>query len=522
MAAMPDARWTHDPFKLARACLILFACLIGTALLGKWSGYYDMPSWEEDEFAGRIENGEWDQAFQILKEFLSDDAFTPEDQIAFVHSAAKAWGKHEAGPVLAYLRQHPLSEILVPLWEAAATPPENPEDPQLSLRLASEHLPPPPHAHFALGYWLFQNERWVPAAEAFAREAALQDDSRSREWEISCYYQALDFNSLEKLAAQEAYRPLFYSSLLREMALQRQDWAAFARWLVPAEYEDVQSWALAMAAFTACVWLAICIQIAWSPPWKWQDGLAYAAAFALGVMSTWVTVFWGNWSDRVLELKEPTDSFGTVLFCLIGIGLPEEAFKLACFLPLLPWVLKVNRPLAALMIPAFTGLGFACEENITYLEDSDSLTAVARFVEANFLHLSTTGIAGYNLVRACQNRNSGWDGFFYAFAGVVLAHGLYDAFLMASDLEPFWFVPSGCLVLLAHYFFADVAVTRGRIRHPFSLTATFALGLTLLSGASFHFLMPLEDPWPAFHALGLSLLSSGPLIYMFVRETHEL
>jgi RsiW-degrading membrane proteinase PrsW (M82 family) len=519
---MRVVRWTHEPGKVARVCAGFFALLIATGLLVQQSGLYDAIPTEEEELADLIEVGAWDQATQIFQDVLGDCSQGPEDLIFFTESAGHQWYGHDAAKVLALLEKHSLSEILTPLWLVCSNPPGNPEDPDVALRTLAQQEIPPRYANFALGYWLFQHEHWKPAAEAFAREVLLHEDAYSREWVIHCHYQADDYKNLEVLFSLPEYRPFFHPTLLREMALQRKDWPRVFLWLVPAEYSDPVPWALALGALTACIWSAICLQMALTPSWRGGDLILYVTAFLLGAISTWPTLFWGMWSESELGWNEPSDTMGLALYCIVNIGLPEETLKLLLYLPLIPWVLKQNRPLNTLMVPAFVGLGFACEENIVYLQESDSLTAVVRFIESNFLHLSATGLAGFALTRVFQRGRPSWDEFFYAFGGVILAHGIYDAFVMSEELVEYFFVAPACLVLLAHYYFSELSHLRGSVNQPFSLTATFALGLTLLAGISFHFLLPDYEAGEAFRALGTSLLSSGPLIYMFVREMHEL
>jgi len=47
---------------------------------------------------------------------------------------------------------------------------------------------------------------------------------------------------------------------------------------------------------------------------------------------------------------------------ILGIGLREEFAKLCCLLPLMPLLLRQRSELAALLLSACVGLGFAIEE----------------------------------------------------------------------------------------------------------------------------------------------------------------
>ena len=68
----------------------------------------------------------------------------------------------------------------------------------------------------------------------------------------------------------------------------------------------------------------------------------------------------------------------------------------------------------ALIVASVVGLGFAVGENVDYYQMNQGHSVFGRFVTANFLHLTLTGLVGHALVQAVQGRIH-WEDFLSRF-----------------------------------------------------------------------------------------------------------
>ncbi len=123
--------------------------------------------------------------------------------------------------------------------------------------------------------------------------------------------------------------------------------------------------------------------------------------------------------------------------------------------------------LDVLVCGALVGLGFAAEENLGYLHQGDLSTAMARFLTANFFHMSMTAILAGALDSATNARSSNDDGslqFSQALLTVAAMHGIYDFCLSEHGYEHFVLLDDG-LLPPHRRFLALVSEARRRRKH---------------------------------------------------------
>ncbi|MEM7603691.1 MAG: PrsW family glutamic-type intramembrane protease, partial [Verrucomicrobiota bacterium] len=107
-----------------------------------------------------------------------------------------------------------------------------------------------------------------------------------------------------------------------------------------------------------------------------------------------------------------------------------------------------------LILAALVGLGFAFKENILYFQDGlSSFTAWIRFLTANVLHFSLTGIAGYHLVRMIHRKFHGLENFLFAFIAIVVAHGVYNSVIAIPSLASYSPLTTIFVAAMAYQFF---------------------------------------------------------------------
>ena len=137
-----------------------------------------------------------------------------------------------------------------------------------------------------------------------------------------------------------------------------------------------------------------------------------------------------------------------------------------------------------LVCGAFVGLGFASEENLGYLSDGDLATAMARFLTANFLHMSMTAILAGALDEMVRDGDAGSMRFFsQRLLAVAAMHGVYDFCLSSHAYGDLSYFAMAVFLLLARWFLTDVSWARAKERAaPPYLLETFATGMAIVVG----------------------------------------
>lgn len=256
----------------------------------------------------------------------------------------------------------------------------------------------------------------------------------------------------------------------------------------------------------------------------WRMGIIAAGALLLGWISTVPTLACMDWLDTRFNLSEGTDFLSAFLYQLFSVGLREELCKLLLFTPLLILVLRNNRELEALILGALVGLGFALEENITYyVLYQHSGVAVSRFVSANFLHFTLTGVTALALTRALRDPRTWGVDFLQTLIFAISLHGLYNALLSRpvpgfGDMSYFsGSVLAGC----AYLFFREVHTLSPLPRGGLSRTAVFCWGFCLLCLLEL-LLATLTLPFDsALYIIGQSALSGVFTGYIFIHQVRE-
>ncbi len=178
-----------------------------------------------------------------------------------------------------------------------------------------------------------------------------------------------------------------------------------------------------------------------------------AVSLALGFLSASLTVFcvFLQEIERNFIFNPEASAVSQLIYFVAGVGLREEGLKLLCFLPVGLIVAKRRNPLEALLLAGVTGLGFAFHENIDYFRSVEGKASIwARFLTANALHFSLTGVAGFALYRMLLRKGRGWEDLLLTFLVVVAAHGFYDALLLMPKLESY--APLGFLLIAIYAY----------------------------------------------------------------------
>jgi RsiW-degrading membrane proteinase PrsW (M82 family) len=323
--------------------------------------------------------------------------------------------------------------------------------------------------------------RYPDAVAAFRRENQYHPHPLARYAERDAAYRSADFAHIEALIADPQHAPEMRGTFLLRVGIRQGNWPRILKHLWISEYSNIRPVWLILSLLAGLIWILLIGGMR-------SEGITLSflpwllAALTLGWFSTYPTLLSLFWMDKTFDLRPGSDFMSALLYFTASVGLREEFCKLLLFLPLLPRVLRRDRENDALVLGALVGLGFAVKENLGYLlQENDGGVAVSRFVSANLLHLSLTGINALALTRAWRDPQRWLSEALTVFAMTVGLHGLYNALLTApvegvGDLSVFsGTILIGCTLL----FFRDLpglARRRGFLSH----SAVFLWGLCLL------------------------------------------
>ena len=277
---------------------------------------------------------------------------------------------------------------------------------------------------------------------------------------------------------------------------------------------------VALAVLTGICWLIFLLQVLQIRGPKDVRLWLALAALALGVLSIWPTHFFSIWQRHVWDIRESDKLLPGLRFYILGVGLREELAKLLCLLPLMPLLRRLRSDLVALIVSACVGLGFAATENISYLSFSGG-AAMGRFLLANPMHFTLTGLIGLACYRALRDP-AGWGPHALATFGLmVVAHGGYDAALALPMLAEYGLISMIIFALVVYQFFHELRELRSTGGDLVSLSATFLCGVSLVAATMFVYMSATIGCATAFDVLVQEILSLAVMVYLFLREMPE-
>lgn len=278
---------------------------------------------------------------------------------------------------------------------------------------------------------------------------------------------------------------------------------------------------IVLAAIAGVCWFVFLWQALKAPGWRDLRLWCALLALPLGCLSIWPTHFFILWQEHVWNLFDSNELIPGLRFYVLGVGLREEFAKLLCLLPLMPVLARRRDELTTLLVSACVGLGFAITENVNYFLFTGGTATVGRFLTANPFHMAATGLIGLALHRAIRNPKAWASHSLGVFGVVVIAHGLYDAFISLPSLVEYAIVSQIIFALLMYQFFHELRELRGKARDVISLSATFLAGVSIVTAAAFVYLSATVGTTSAFDLLAMSITGQAVMVYLFLREMPE-
>lgn len=358
----------------------------------------------------------------------------------------------------------------------------SPEEELAELNRFAETRPEVQGAKFWLGMERMFEGRPEEAIPLFHAENAAFPHPLVRRFEYRAALRAQDRETLFALKADPAYAEEFDPVYLFHLGVITDDWGLILSWFWSAQYSDMTPATLALVTVAGLIWTALMVSL-FPRPLHRIYGLLIPIAVLLGMISTWPTVLSGIWLDGRFHLNEGSEFMESLIYFIVSVGLREELCKLLLFTPFLLRVAKPGRDLEALVFGALVGLGFAIEENLSYVSEFEGTgVAVSRFVSANFLHLTLTGVNALALTRAVRQPGS-WMADAVQTLGITIGlHGIYNT-LLSQPLPGFGdlsYFSGAALIGCGFIFFREIPSLSSAHGLRVSRTALFCWGFSLL------------------------------------------
>ena len=487
------------------------------------------------EQAGRVaEMGELDTAERLYWQILRSHPADLESWIRFidVHAALQRVGDDpgsEAGDVikaslsegeiqgqLARIGNAEVSTLASYWYEMAADAKK--ADPAMVTALADKQ-PPTPLANYLLGRTAVENEDWAMAARRFEREGLAfptKKGQRLLRLAMSLWIEHNAWGEVRKRAHDPRYASVQDASFRLELATHDRDWPAILLWCWPAGYVRTEAWPVVLALLAAVLWFTIAARLGRIGDPAPGRPLLYVAAFLLGIASIYPTLLAITIEDGIFGFRLVQQPIPDAIYFVFGVGLREELCKLLLFLPLLPMLKRRGSRIEAMTCGALVGLGFAAEENISYFHMAAG-AALARFLTANFLHMSLTALVALSVYDASRGRSTPRDRFDVMFPLAVGIHGAYDFFLSSNEVAGFSLLSMMLFIIVSRQFLRQLLIASSAEEEQGALRLLIT-SMFLLTGVSYVYATTLAGPLVAVRLIALGALGVAIVIFMFVRE----
>ena len=311
---------------------------------------------------------------------------------------------------------------------------------------------------------------------------------------------------------------------LKPIAVDLDQWATLTLKSFTLIIRKLSAPWILVTVFAAMVWFTIIVNLGQLSEKILSRTVLYGAAFTTGFFSTFLVLGIVYWQENELGLKSNGEIINDIIYCICGIGLREELCKLLFFSPFLVILRKRKCAMEALACAACVGLGFACSENILYFGSGLENAIFPRFLTANFLHSSLTGIAGLSMFYLISNPQKNWESFLGTFIIVVVAHGAYDALVgvVPALTSSIGIISIVIFALISNGYLNYAKKLRQGKPSKISPLGVFVIGSSLLIGMAWNlscYLYPMKE---VLASIGESTLSLGTLAFIFINQfRHE-
>jgi RsiW-degrading membrane proteinase PrsW (M82 family) len=398
---------------------------------------------------------------------------------------------------------------------------DSPDEAAIRLEGLATGDPAPRYANQILGLIATNAQFLNKAYPYFLKEGEFPDAQWAREQAVVNRHFKKDYVALDTLANNPLYSDAFNPWIRADIASHNRDWPSTLQWIALGQLASIEAGTFILATLGMLIWGTILMQLCQVTRFDKLTPLLCFLALLLGALSTVPTLLWVILEDMFLPISEGEDTLHTIVYYIATVGLREEVCKLLLFLPLAPILIKRGNEMEFLLVASFAGLGFAFEENFSYLSSSLGTASTSRFLTANFLHISLTGMSGLFFCRAWGTRGYSHNDFLFIFGIAILAHGLYDAFLIKPPMEDGGISATILFIVFSKYYFQEARKLQITSKTTISMSGTIVFGISLLTASLLVYLSIILNLSQAIELAVGSFLSSAIILFMFFREFNE-
>ena len=377
------------------------------------------------------------------------------------------------------------------------------------------------YSNFLIGTLLREEQKDLEALTFFRKAETLGLESKHNKLSILNILLTLKWtNDLNEILTKEDYRSLCDNSCMLNYMILTRNYTGVIPHTILSEIENYQALIVIVSLLVGLGWYITLLHLGRGSEWKKSYLILSMGAVILGMISAHITVIAVVIEEQILGFDGYNyDLAGEVIYSILGIGLREELIKLICFLPIIPFIIKKSEKRFILTFASLVGLGFAIEENIGYYAAGGE-AVTARFLTANFFHITLTGYCGYYLVEAFRKGGEHIGIFFTEFAKMTVLHGLYDFFLISSHITELSFLSMTIFIWLSGEYLGILTFQRYTVIPRVSLQFLFTAVLSLTVGAGFFLAVSMFGPGEAVFAILTGVLGNIIIAVMFFRYFH--
>jgi protease PrsW len=372
------------------------------------------------------------------------------------------------------------------------------------------------------------------ASGKFAKSLALADEliaagvdnDETRKLSMKALTYTKDYSALEKRLSLPEWSKYASNNVLYKYHFEKGNYGQIFYYVNLSQFDHYTWKSIVICLVAGFGWALFLIHLGGGWSWPKLSYLKVLGAIFLGVVSTWLCLFVVVLQDHWIgyDGQEKTLIYN-LAYCIFGIGLREEVCKMLLFCPLLLFLRKEQSHCKILIYSSLVGLGFAMEENFSYISQAagDPSALMGRFMTANFLHMLLTGYICYYLTIAVQKKGRHWDDFTNAFIRMVLYHGIYDFLLIDKNMvaEGMSFFAIMLYIWIAMQYLRLIIQVSPPSHRYVSLSRVFTIVITISFGLSLFFISMDIGLVEALKASFAAIIGNIIFAYMFYYEFNE-
>jgi RsiW-degrading membrane proteinase PrsW (M82 family) len=431
---------------------------------------------------------QWSNAPKSPEEALARELALPNPTLAAVLAPLPSIAGKASGSSADEVRRALAESLLAPhgklvavaYWESLAS---GTSEANAELLLRAHQAKPLAAANELVGDLHAKRRELELACTYYRRENEVSGAGSARAKLLDMLVRLKRHGELRVLAADPAFATAFTPRMRLAVAMHHQLWAEVVRALIAVEMETWKTLPLTLAGVAGLVWFVIAIQAIQPKQWVSVRTILPLLAVLAGLASAGPAHFVSIWQEEIWGFHPNGDFLHDYLFFLAGAAPREELIKLLFVLPFIPILLKRGSSLEMLIVCGCVGLGFAIERNLQSYQHGGPDGAFGRFLTANFFHLAATGLTGLALCRFLSHPRRGIVPLVLTVGGVIMAHGIYDAFMAVEGVRLLSVFSMMSFLALSLVFFHQLRQLRDNATDQLYISATLVIGMSLLSGA---------------------------------------